>query len=319
MQASMMCSQEARSHYFHWRMVYDPINSKPKSSTTSRSAIAQTPGTSYRVNDDVYIRPKSVKELGISGRITKITDKSDSSSRVRAAESVVVPASRKRKATEDTRVSIRPHCFLSGDFDAEKYCRSKEDVRPSRLFPVFDAAGDDKSSTTVVLTPDTVSYRLLAASHVRVADRVLEIGCSTGECTALVLRRLVLLHQQRMRIEASQDLQFLGGVIAFDTSNEMIDKARRRIGDEYGSLAKTGRFGDIVKLYNCDALMDTKGRAISLASDGGRYPDVVLVDIGGNRELHGVVRMINWVKVSFQRMPPRLIIVKSEALVERLT
>jgi len=232
--------------------------------------------------------------------------------------SAVVPKSRKRKVVEDTRVSIRPHCFLSGDFDCEQYCRRKEDVRPSRLLPVFDAAGDDKSLTTVVLTPDTVSYRQLASSHVRVADRVLEIGCSTGECTALVLRRLVLLHQQRIRIEASQDLQFLGGVIAFDTSNEMIDRAQRRIEDEYVCLAKTGRVEDIVELHNCDALMDTKGRAISFASDGGRHPDVVLVDIGGNRDLHGVVRMINWVKVSFQKRPPRLIVVKSEVLVESL-
>ena len=50
-QARMMCSLKASghsSHGFQWR-VYDPIISKPKS---------------YRVNDDVYIRPKSVKELG---------------------------------------------------------------------------------------------------------------------------------------------------------------------------------------------------------------------------------------------------------------
>ena len=312
----MMCPQKSCSHAFRWRL-YDPINSKPKRSIT-RSELAGPLGRAYRVNDDVYIRPRSVKELGVSGRITKITDKSDSSNTVRAAVPVVVPTSRKRKATEDTRVSIRPHCFLSGDFDREQYRRSKEDVRPSRLFPVFDVAGDGKSSTTVVLTPDTVSYRLLASSHVRVADRVLEIGCSTGECTALVLRRLLLLHQQRMRIEANENLRFLGGLVAFDTSNEMIDMARRRTGDEYGSLAKTGRVEDIVKLHNCDALMDTKGRAVSLASDGGRHPDVVLVDIGGNRELHGVVRMINWVKMSFQKTPPRLIIVKSEVLVESL-
>jgi len=56
---------------------------------------------------------------------------------------------------------------------------------------------------------------------------------------------------------------------------------------------------------------------------------VILIDIGGNRELNGIVRMIRWVQSGlFQEEEegqdnkhclPRVIIVKSEALVEELS
>eukprot|EP00578_Thalassiosira_sp_NH16_P016244 CAMPEP_0181126790 /NCGR_PEP_ID=MMETSP1071-20121207/27831_1 /TAXON_ID=35127 /ORGANISM="Thalassiosira sp., Strain NH16" /LENGTH=253 /DNA_ID=CAMNT_0023212443 /DNA_START=453 /DNA_END=1211 /DNA_ORIENTATION=+ len=183
----------------------------------------------------------------------------------------------------------------------------------------------------ILLTPDTKNYRQLAASHVRSSDKVLEIGCSTGECTVLLLRHLILLqHQHFLNQQKSCVMQrsssFHGQIVAFDTGYDMIEQARNRLLSEFDRLLpddicqkSTDRlFPDMVQFHKVNALANPKGAQSHAVDGNNRTPDVVLIDIGGNRELKGVIRMIEWVQSAFQ-CSPRLIIIKSEALAEELT
>jgi hypothetical protein len=292
----------------------------------------------FNLNDGVYIRPKSVKELGISGRIVEITTMEK---KVGIASG---PCQRntKRRLVEDVRVSVQQHCHDKnnriGNCD-----HVKKGVRPSRLFPVYDICKDEeiRPQSLIILTPDTTNYRQLASSHVRANDKVLEIGCSTGECTALVMRRLVLLHSNpclknqkeggRVEGENSRN-QFRGRgrIVAFDIGSDMIEQAKHRITIELNNLlpketsdagnsSDRENFTQMVNYHKIDAIADPKGAHTYAKMGDDRSPDIVLIDIGGNRELKAVVRMIRWVQSSFCNEPPRLIIVKSEVLVDEVS
>mmetsp|Transcript_23957 Transcript_23957/g.50482 ORF Transcript_23957/g.50482 Transcript_23957/m.50482 type:complete len:454 (+) Transcript_23957:28-1389(+) len=301
-------------------------------------------------NNRVYIRPKSAKELGVVGTI--VGDSSQDYTRGFKKEGNDSSQHfKKRKVTEDARLSVQPLCLEhmeNGEFrDNCIFCKRsksiKQNVRSSRLLPIFDAVQEVKTSCGkskinnfrrqlfVLVTPDTVNYRLLATSHLRPCDKVLEIGCSTGECTALMLRRMLLLQQQK-----GSSLDCEGEIVAFDTGSEMIDLARKRIFSELENLVpskgtqgndarlRENIFVNMMKLCKVDAITDPKG-AQSLAiknnqADGqeSRYPDMVLIDIGGNRELNGVLRMIQWVQSELINAP-RIMIIKSEALANSFT
>jgi hypothetical protein len=289
----------------------------------------------FNLNDDVYIRPKSVKELGISGRIVEVT----TIEKKVGIGSGPCQRIKKRRFVEDIRVSVQQHCHDKNNRIGN--CgRVKTGVRLSRLFPVYDICKDEEicQRSLILLTPDTSNYRQLASSHVRANDKVLEIGCSTGECTALVMRRLVLLHsnpcpkkqKEGGRVEGENSLnQFRGRIVAFDVG-DVIEQASNRCMSELNNLlpkekTDAGNFSDreffsqMVTCHKIDAIADPK-RAHTYATMGDdRSPDIVLIDIGGNRELKAVVRMIRWVQSSFCNQPPRLVIVKSEALVDELS
>ena len=300
----------------------------------------------FNLNDNVYIRPKWSKELGISGRIVDVVCDSTSSLDTKhndkvddGSSSINERKSSKRRKVEEVRVSIQPHCFIN---HVHKSCRTiKENVRPSRLSPVYDIdieRSKQKRDALILLTPDTTNYRQLAASHLRYSDKVLEIGCSTGECTALLLRRLLLLHLNQHRCfrrpEEKVDNIMPGSIIAFDTGSEMIGQARKRLLAELDNHAmpvssasdndnehqqqsnKNNLLSQLVQFYKVDALSNPKGAHSHVTHGSDREPDIILIDIGGNRELKGVVSMIDWVQSMFQSI--RLIIVKSEALTEEL-
>eukprot|EP00581_Thalassiosira_minuscula_P012323 CAMPEP_0183719342 /NCGR_PEP_ID=MMETSP0737-20130205/12329_1 /TAXON_ID=385413 /ORGANISM="Thalassiosira miniscula, Strain CCMP1093" /LENGTH=462 /DNA_ID=CAMNT_0025949059 /DNA_START=76 /DNA_END=1465 /DNA_ORIENTATION=+ len=295
----------------------------------------------FRLHDDVYIRPKSVKELGISGRIVDIYDATKKSNAI-ASKHESIPRGKKRRLVEDIRVSIQQHSFGDTIIDRNSDHRLSDTVkigvRPSRLFPIYDMRNHDGGKTNqqpslILLTPDTTNYRQLASSHLRPFDKVLEIGCSTGECTALIVRRLLLLHSQRARTQEYTDIRH-GQVVAFDTGSDMIEKARTRVLSEFDNLTpKSAKDCDentaekdsrqMIQYHRVDALENPLGAysyAVGRGDDSeNSTPDMILIDIGGNRELRGVVRMIQWVQSSFQDGPPRVIIVKSEALVEELS
>ncbi len=288
----------------------------------------------FNLNDDVYIRPKSAKELGISGRIVEISSNSTTKS---STASEIAPGSpfqqrKKRRLVEDIRVSIQQHSF--DDTGRIKSCgATKVGIRPSRLFPVYDICKDETSitqQTLILITPDTTNYRMLATSHLRSSDKVLEIGCSTGECTALMMRRLTLLHMHQQRQKQNKDgesdndapnITFDGKIVAFDVGSDVLEQAQSRLQSEINSLSPNdeGNIGNtiytqLVTLQKIDAIADPKGAYATAMTD--REPDIILIDIGGNRELKGVVRMIHWVQTAFENDPPRLVIVKSESLVE---
>ncbi|KAL3794838.1 hypothetical protein ACHAW5_004360 [Stephanodiscus triporus] len=295
----------------------------------------------FNLNDDVYIRPKSVKELGISGRIVALSY--DTTKKEKRVEITPGPCQRSKKRTliEDVRVSVQQHCHNKNNLIS--HCgRVKTCVRPSRLFPVYDICKDEdiRPLSLILLTADTTNYRQLASSHVRAYDKVLEIGCSTGECTALVMRRLVLLHSNPCRKRQEDGVREEEDnsrsrprvrIVAFDIGSDMIEQAKHRLFAELDHLFPIGKadarnssdtaekFYRMVHFHRVDAIADPKGAHTYATTDDERRPDIVLIDIGGNRELKAVVQMIRWVQSTFGNEPPRLVIVKSEALVDELS
>ncbi|EED94104.1 predicted protein [Thalassiosira pseudonana CCMP1335] len=296
-----------------------PTSSSPKEAnhTTSSSKLNYTPS----VNDDVYIRPKSVEEIGIVGRIIDVvvsdgecvtsnttattTDGDGDGDGADTKRSSSTHRNKKRKV-EGVRVRIQQHCF--------------------------------KRLNNGVCVCDTTNYRQLATSHLRHGDSVLEIGCSTGECTALILRRLVLFHLHEMRQQKQQQQQQQqpndevvttpkGRVVGFDTGGDMIQQTQQRLHAELEHLLPkdtsvqlnaSEAYSQLINLHKVDAFADPKGAHSMAVGSSNTSPDVILIDIGGNRELKGVVNMIHWVQTAFMQQPARVIIVKSESLVEKL-
>ena len=340
-----------------------PTSSSPKEAnhTTSSSKLNYTPS----VNDDVYIRPKSVKEIGIVGRIidvvvsdgecvtsnTTATTTDGDGDGADTKRSSSTHRNKKRKV-EGVRVRIQQHCFkrlnngvcVCGTCDDTTTTTSglvKQGVRPSRLVPVYDIQHSNNNvknhTTMTLLTPDTTNYRQLATSHLRPGDSVLEIGCSTGECTALILRRLVLFHLHEMRQQKQQQQQLQpndevvttpkGRIVGFDTGADMIQQTQQRLHAELEHLLPkdtsvqlnaSEAYSQLINLHKVDAFADPKGAHSMAVGSSNTSPDVILIDIGGNRELKGVVNMIHWVQTAFTQQPARVIIVKSESLVEKL-
>ena len=311
-----------RTNYF-WRL-HPPPSSKESSSSINQSKTTKVSNSKFNFNlhDNVYIRPKSTKEFGISGRIVDITSSVSSSDETSAIKD---GNGTKKRRLEDVRVSIQQS--HNGNI--------KVGVRPSRLFPIYES----KDETLIIITPDTTNYRQLATSHLRVSDKVLEIGCSTGECTALILRRLMLLHNNQQKHDKEKNDVQRGTICAFDIGSDMVEQASSRVQSEFNALQQHSHqqatdlqmptYTDMVQFYKVDALSDPK-RAYTHAttnttgsnSKSRAPPNVILIDIGGNRELKGVVQMIEWVQSAFcpnDDDSVRAIIVKSESLAEELT
>jgi len=316
--SSLAMTVKRRNHL--WRL-HPPPPSKEASSSINQSKTTKVSNSkfNFNLNDNVYIRPKSTKEFGISGRIVDITSSVSSGSTTTSAKD---GNGIKKRRLEDIRVSIQQS--QNGNI--------KVGVRPSRLFPIYES-----KETLIIITPDTTNYRQLATSHLRVSDKVLEIGCSTGECTALVLRRLMLLYNNNnLKQEQKNDVQN-GSICAFDIGSDMVEQASSRVHSEFNALQQHSHqaadlqmptYTDMVQFYKIDALLDPK-RAYTLATTNTinsnpskAAPDVILIDIGGNRELKGVVQMIEWVQSAFCQNDDnsvRVIVVKSESLAEELT
>jgi SAM-dependent methyltransferase len=145
-----------------------------------------------------------------------------------------------------------------------------------RLIPVFP----DKA--TVVVTAETNHFRQLV-HQMNSTDDILEIGCSTGETSRLLI-------------------PCANSWVGFDTSDEMIDQCRPHL--------EKNEKTHIVKV---DALIDPT-KALKEAHTFGS-PNVLFLDIGGNRESINVLRMVSWVLESFD---PRLVVIKSRELVQSI-
>ena len=306
-------------------------------------------GYSPRVGDEVFIRPKTGKELGLAGKVVDLVDEEPpppaAAPAASNASSSNNTATKKRKREEPTRavVSIQSVASISNnDGAAAGTDRTTRNVtcRPSRLVKVYTSSSNSQHASQscygggsekpkqypqIVVTSDTVNYRILAASQVKSDDLVLEIGCSTGECTAILARYVSSPSR----------------IVAFDTGESMIAAAKKRVAEELQLKEEGGvKTNNGVSFHKIDALQDPRGalKAIqsSISADRGdedkkndaatntgtesqlKYPDVVFIDIGGNREIKGVVRMMHWVLKAFQSQSPRLIVVKSQELVGEL-
>jgi precorrin-6B methylase 2 len=185
------------------------------------------------------------------------------------------------------------HVWINFENEAKKPSNPgrerKEYLSRKRLVPVFPS----DSSTIIVLTPETVTYRQMACAQLLETDCVLEIGCSTGECASALLR-------------------YGQSWVGFDTSSDMISRCTAHL---RASGVGTGKSWHAVKM---DALSDPK-RALETAKkfSSPAGPTVVFIDIGGNREQKVVLRMMSWTLQSLPRL--RLMIVKSRELTKDLS
>ena len=273
------------SHSFIWRLYPPSIKS-------------------FSENDVVYIRPKSVKELGVVVRVAKID-----------VDAPSLESRNKRKRTSNER-NASTETTNDDRIPIIKDNGHTQHIRPSRLVPIYES-----SNPTIILTPDTASYRQLAVAHVRNGDDILEIGCSTGMCTALMLRRVLLLRKNAMKDGGDAAVYGHGRIVAFDTGSDMVQQTKHALESEFknlSSLPKSMALSSMTAVHKIDAFADPK-RAFALATnENDKFPNIILIDIGGNRELEGVVRMIHWVQTAFICHPPRVIIVKSKELVQQL-
>ena len=154
-----------------------------------------------------------------------------------------------------------------------------------KLVPLFVDDNEFCDHTVrVVITAETNYFRQLAF-QVNGEDSVLEIGCANGETSKLLIPRA-------------------RSWVGFDTSDDMIEDCRR--------FMEGSKKCHIVKV---DALVHP-GHAFDQAIIFG-FPNVLFLDIGGNRECPNVMRMLSWAFKSW-RNELRLVIVKSQELVHSL-
>ena len=133
------------------------------------------------------------------------------------------------------------------------------------------------SELELIIVSDVEHYRLLAQDKVSDRDLVLEIGCSTGQTTAVL---------------AGQAAR----VIAVDCSTEILDKARAHL-ESY----------DNVELARVDA------RDLAALTELAPAPDAIFLDIGGIALLDNVAGRLRQCLRMFQ---PRVIVVRSHELAE---
>lgn len=157
--------------------------------------------------------------------------------------------------------SARNWTISSLDGDARCLCVSKcgktKSVRRTRLTTIYPRLPRE---VTVIATSDTQRFRTLANSQVRQGDKVVELGCSTGE-TSWRLARAVNMQNSS------------GAYIGLDNSEEMVSAAR----STYPGL----------QFEQIDGLME-KAHLLALCND----TDVVFIDIGGDRSKHTVTLLL---------------------------
>ncbi|CAB9501301.1 expressed unknown protein [Seminavis robusta] len=219
----------------------------------------RTSPRTFSLGDVVFFRPKSAKEDGKRG-------------------TVVEPM-------PDAKDHVWVEFWESGDTNNGN--RRKKYVSCKRLVPVFTQSHGDQS---IILTPDTIPYRHLAASQICETDDVLEIGCSTGEASVILCR-------------------YGRSWVGFDSSNDMIET----------SSAALQKMDLKILRHACkmDALSDPK-RAMDVARKfNPKGPAAVFLDIGGNREEKGVLEMMSWVLESFPQV--KVLVVKSREVVKDIS
>eukprot|EP00605_Chrysophyceae_sp_TOSAG23-4_P001764 GSChrysophyteH1.ASY1.ANO1.1952.1 assembled CDS len=134
---------------------------------------------------------------------------------------------------------------------------------------------------------NTSTFRAICTTLDPACDFALEIGCSYGKATKILSKR----------IGSSR-------VLGVDTSKEALEAAKK-INPE-------------VSFLRCDVLatphtlLEFLMDMLTERSSGDDHKLVVLVDIGGNRELEALAALLPWVAMLPTR--PHRIIVKSQAL-----
>ena len=203
-------------------------------------------------------------------------------------------------------------------------------VRKSFLLPVLEP-GVVTSDRIVLVVPETPEYRRASVVHTCVGESFLEIGCDYGMCVDRVRKALSEVGAVPLVTTAAGDAsktvtakeddndkdgsgENLVACLGVDKSPESIEIAEERYPDTTFSIE--------------DALSDegtAKMRALCKQKLVGGHPNVVAIDINGNRLLDHVVECVERVMnpgtdvVMGENWDlPRLIIVKSRFLYEEV-
>ena len=273
----------------------EPPRKKPKPHALSSPIISwilfpspnATP-KAFQILETVFWRSKSAKELGRRGTVVASdasTDRRLDNDTNRTHEQAQQP---QQRVTVRFQKESRDDCTSSTRTD-ENHHHDKH-VPIKRLLPVFVLTQQgvkqrgEVQSTVIVVTAETTSYRNMASSQLTKDDVVLEIGCSTGEASAIMV-------------------QYCKSWVGLDTSEEMVRRCNQRISQvEYKSS------NTYCTAFQVDALADPNlAEQLVLQGLNGTSPNKIFIDIGGNRDCEGVWRMLAWA----MSMMPILVVIKS--------
>ena len=290
----------------------------PKDATVT-AEITTYPLCRFVNGDQVYYRPRcdNNKEHGFYGIFQK---------QVSSTMSQV----EQRRSSRPLDVELKTK--QQQDIVADKQSESPDMmlVETCRLIPYF---GYSNTTTALIVTKDTARYRQLASSQLMDDqaddDHVLEIGCSTGATSRILIQRAkswIGLDTSAEMIQVVQK-QFPNSNSCSDTNNnnnscdpdhimgdddndDNNDKTRRN------NPRKKRKQGHQRLSYRVDALMDPLGAQKIICTFTSKGPDTVFVDIGGNRAVCAVLNMLRFVWTHFHHV--RQIVVKSKSLFQSL-
>lgn len=149
-----------------------------------------------------------------------------------------------------------------------------------RCIPIYSTTND---STTVIVTSETHHYRHLCASQIQCHEHVLEIGCSTGQASSIILKST-------------------SNWIGFDVSNDMVKQTTNYL------VNKGFRVQN--RVYKLDVLKDSVNAETLIREEFGS-PFVVFIDIGGNRDITSAIRVLHWCTTTFS---VRLVVMKNREM-----
>jgi hypothetical protein len=252
----------------------------------------------------VFIRPKSAKEHGKRGTVLRETE---NGKRLLVQVPAVLVGEKGTVGEFYHKVFDRkrllPVLDMHNNNNNNNTCYTSA-ATATNATTDDDDDDDDTVVVQIVVTSETTPYRNLAWSQLDSDSIVLELGCSTGECSNIILRRTT-------------------NWVGLDTSTEMIDQCKARVGIQYADRA-----------VQCNVLSSSSSTSSPLSSTtnnnnnttttapttrdsiismlGAPSPTHVFIDIGGNRDLVSVLRAISWTLTQFQ---PLMVVVKSRELV----
>jgi hypothetical protein len=228
------------------------------------------PPFALSVGQTVFVRSKSSSEKGRRGRLVQL----DGGTEI------------------DNDATTSNRCQIEWEQDTTSEIAS---VARKRLLPVDTTP----APVQVIVTATTQKFRLLAQSHTVSTDHVLELGCSSGETSTILW-------------------QYAASWVGFDTSSNMIQKVKdllqtvnKNKNKKHQTQTASASASCDCSCYQLNALADP-ATAVEHACQysGPTGPTVIYLDIGGNREEAGVIRMMQWILQSFKSV--HTVIIKSQ-------
>jgi len=214
--------------------------------------------------------------------------------------------------------------FWTVSYDDDDASADYQQVSRRQLIPIFCErqlpqqqqeveASTDGGAVPILVTPDTDTFRILACSQLVALQKqhgtnVLEIGSSTGEMSQLLWKSSFVKHW-----------------MGWDTGADMVQQVQRRLKQQKVSNNNTPK--QKRSCHKVDPLKDPD-RAASLVREQFQMPEsqqgndqqslTIFVDIGGDRQMHAVILLLQWILDSFSSTVLTQIIVKSETLYQAL-